>query len=282
MSDFGGGFNSGDTPSRGDSSDGNKPRRNYDEQTLLPVTIKMILNADGDPTGGNDLSLKDGRPLHMIKLVAAVRNSEVRLTNVFIDVEDGTGFAQVKVWVNEGDECSAISQLRQAASQDHAYIRIIGQIKEFDGARQIVANDIRPITSGNELTYHFLEVAHSFEKSLKMQSEVATGSVGMGYGIGNMASNNNVSNTPMPQAGGGMGMSGGGGLGGGSSLNDAVIKVIQAMGAQTDGGIHMDQITNELSPQGFAAGDVKSAINHLSNEGHIYSTIDEYHFQYAM
>eukprot|EP00571_Detonula_confervacea_P012750 CAMPEP_0172299862 /NCGR_PEP_ID=MMETSP1058-20130122/2054_1 /TAXON_ID=83371 /ORGANISM="Detonula confervacea, Strain CCMP 353" /LENGTH=172 /DNA_ID=CAMNT_0013009433 /DNA_START=16 /DNA_END=531 /DNA_ORIENTATION=+ len=171
MSGFGGGgFDSGSTP----SSDV-KPKRNYDEQTLIPVTIKMINDALGDPSGGGDLSLKDGRPLHMVKIVAAVRSHEERSTNVFIDVEDGTGFTQVKVWVNEGDECSAITQLRGQAGTDHTYIRIIGQVREFDGTRQIVANDVRPVSSGNELTYHLLEVANSYEKSLKMASQNAMG-----------------------------------------------------------------------------------------------------------
>lgn len=283
MSGFGGGGfdSSGDTgtPSRGGSSDG-KPRRNYDEQTLIPVTVKMITTALGDPNGGDALSLKDGRPLHMVKLVAAVRSHEERSTNVFIDVEDGTGFTQIKVWINEGDECSAITQLRQAASTDHSYIRIIGQVKEYDGQRQIVANDVRPVSSGNELTYHLLEVAHSYEKSIKMQSENANavGGGGMFNGIGNMA------NAP-PQAGGmGVAVQGGsgGGMGGGSALNDAVVQAIQTMGAENDSGVHMDRVAQQLSSQGFSEGDVKNAINHLSNEGHIYSTIDEYHFQYAM
>ena len=235
----GGGFDSGDTPSRGgggSSSDGNKARRNYDDQTLIPVSVKMVLSALGDPSGGSDLTLKDGRPLHMIKLVCAVRNSEERSTNVFVDVEDGTGLTQVKVWVNEGDECSAIAQLRSAASREHTYIRVIGQIRDFDGQRQIVANDIRPVSSGNEITYHFLEVAHSYEKYRKMQSDASIMGgmgMGMGIGIGNM--------TPLQGGGGGggigMGMgannNGYGGDGGiGSGLDEAVVQVIRTLGCE--------------------------------------------------
>lgn len=185
----------------------------------------MILESLGDPNGGSDLSLRDGRPLHMVKLVAAVRSHEERSTNIFIDVEDGTGFAQVKVWVNEGDECSAVSRLRSEASIDHTYIRIIGQVRDFDGQRQIVANDVRPVTSGNELTHHLLEVAHSYEQSLKRQQQQASG---LGYGIGNMASN-----APPPQTGGmGVGAQQGGGFGGGNALNDAVLACIKNLGSE--------------------------------------------------
>ena len=195
----------------------------------------MVLNALGDPSGGSDLSLKDGRPLHMVKLVCAVRSSEERSTNVFIDVEDGTGLTQVKVWVNEGDECSAIAQLRNAAGREHTYIRVIGQIRDFDGQRQIVANDIRPVSTGNELTHHLLEVAHSYEKYRKMQNDSSSimGGMGMGIGIGNMASM-----APLQGGGGGMGMggqgyaAGGGGGGGGGGVDDAVVQVIKTLGCE--------------------------------------------------
>ncbi|KAL9189778.1 hypothetical protein ACHAXT_009453 [Thalassiosira profunda] len=276
MSGFGGGFDaSGDTPSRGGSSDG-KPRRNYDEQTLIPVTIKMIQTAMMDPTGGSDISLKDGRALHMVKLVAAVRTAEDRSTNMMIDVEDGTGLTQVKVWVNEGDDCSEVQKMRTACAVDGTYIRIVGQVKEFDGARQIIANDVRPVSSGNELTYHLLEVAHSYEKGLKMreqQQQVGFGG-GMGIGIGNMAS-------APPQNGMGVGQGQGGGMGGGSALNDAVILAIKSLGAGNDAGANVNDVINQISSQGHSADGIKQAINHLSNEGHIYSTIDENHFMYA-
>mmetsp|Transcript_10277 Transcript_10277/g.21701 ORF Transcript_10277/g.21701 Transcript_10277/m.21701 type:complete len:275 (+) Transcript_10277:71-895(+) len=273
MSGFGGGFdNDGGTPSK-------KPMRNYDEQTLIPVTIKMITSAQLDPNGQGELSLNDGRRLHMVKLVAAVRTHEDKSTNLLIDVEDGTGCTQVKVWVNEGDDCSAVTQLRQAASQDHTYIRIIGQVKEYDGMLQVVANDVRPVSTGNELTYHLLEVAHSYEKSLKMQNEVKPMGGGMGFGIGNMASN-----AAPPQMGGvGMGAQGGvgGGMGGGSALNDMVLNVVKDLGTGNDSGVHVNDIEAQVSSQGFSSADIKGAISYLQNEGHIYSTIDEQHVQYA-
>ncbi len=32
---------------------------------------------------------------------------------------------------------------------------------------EIIAFDVRPVSSGNEVTYHFLEVTYSFEKRLE-------------------------------------------------------------------------------------------------------------------
>jgi hypothetical protein len=60
---------------------------NNGEHTLIPVTAKMIHSAVWN---GEQFVLKDGQPLHMVKLVGAVRNFRVNIKHVQIDVEDGT------------------------------------------------------------------------------------------------------------------------------------------------------------------------------------------------
>ena len=50
---------------------------NNGEHTLIPVTAKMILYAVWDL---ERFVLKDGRPLHMVKLVGAIRNLFVPLS----------------------------------------------------------------------------------------------------------------------------------------------------------------------------------------------------------
>jgi aspartyl/asparaginyl-tRNA synthetase len=145
----------------------------------------MVRLALGDLSSGTDLPLADGRPLHMVKLVGAVRQHKERSTNVFIDVKDGTGLIQVKVWVNKGDKCSMVLPLRQDALTNHAYVHVIGQVCKFDGQRQIVANNVRPVSSGNKLTYHLLEVMHLYKRHVTMRSDAqATDMMGMGMGIG--------------------------------------------------------------------------------------------------
>ncbi len=68
---------------------------NNGEHTLIPVTAKMIHSALWDSE--MDI-LKDGRPLHMVKLVGAVRNFCVNIKHVQIDVEDVTGLVRVILW----------------------------------------------------------------------------------------------------------------------------------------------------------------------------------------
>lgn len=62
-------------------------------------------------------------------------------------------------------------------------------------------------------------------------------------------------------------------------LKDAALYAIKTLGARSDNGVHISQITAWC--RGYNAGDIKNAINDLSNEGHIYSTIDENNFQFA-
>ncbi len=59
------------------------------EHTLIPVMVKMIHSTVQDC---KRFVLKDGRPLHMVKLVGAGRNFCVHDKHVQINLEDGTGF----------------------------------------------------------------------------------------------------------------------------------------------------------------------------------------------
>ncbi len=59
---------------------------NNGEHTLIPVMARMIHSAVWNSEW---FILKDGRPLHIVKLVGAVRNFRENIKHVQIDVEDG-------------------------------------------------------------------------------------------------------------------------------------------------------------------------------------------------
>lgn len=214
----------------------------------------MLLSALSSPTGSDnsgDMILSDGRPLHMVKLVGAVRSVETRSTNTFLDMEDGTGLFSVKVYSggredgSDGDP-SGLAKMKEAAFRDAQYVRVVGQVKEFDGSRSLIANDVRVLSCGDELTHHFLEVAYSYEKWLKRQNGMGQQQQQQGgqfgYGIGNMASGGG----PRPQGGNvispGGGMGGGGG-GGGNPVNDAVLRIIQEQGGEFSHKIAVTNVT---------------------------------------
>ncbi len=101
----------------------------------------------------------------MVKLVGAVRNFHVNIKSVQIDVEDGTGLVWVILWRKE-KECIAQRRLIDECNSN-CYICVIGEVEDYYGVHKIIAFDVRPVSSGNEVTHHFLEVAYSFEKRLE-------------------------------------------------------------------------------------------------------------------
>jgi replication factor A2 len=140
-----------------------KKRRSYDEQTLIPVTIGMVNKAHMDVSSGDGtLVLEDGRPLHTIKLIAAVRSIEDMSTNVWYQIEDGTGLMDMKQWLDDNDS-SVVMEMRKETTKDGIYIKVIGQVKDYEGQKMIVANSVHRISTGNELTHHMLEVIYSAE-----------------------------------------------------------------------------------------------------------------------
>jgi hypothetical protein len=64
-----------------------------------------------------------------------------------------------------------------------------------------------------------------------------------------------------------------------SVLDNVVAQVIRSCNAIN--GIHVYEIIRQVANQGFVVSEIENVINHLLNEGHIYSTIDEYHYHYA-
>lgn len=177
------------------SGDGGNMRKATEEQTLIPVTIAMLLKASNN-------TLEDGRELHQVKLVAAMRDVDKNSASNTYLIEDGTGAINVKEWVDDGN--IAITEMREEAAVEHQYVRITGKLEEYDGKPQVVANRVCKLTNGNELTYHFLEVVYTGEKHEQGGQIVGTPSQAMnsmnfGGGmqtstpIANSNSNNNSS-----------------------------------------------------------------------------------------
>ncbi len=76
---------------------------NNGEHMLIPLMAKMIHSFVWDC---KRFILKDGQPLHMVKLVDAIRNFFVNIKHIQIDLEDGTGLVRVIVWRKQ-NECTA-------------------------------------------------------------------------------------------------------------------------------------------------------------------------------
>jgi hypothetical protein len=120
------------------------------EQMLIPVMAKMIHSAVWDL---ERFVLKDSRLLHMVKLVAAIRNFCVNIKHAQIDVKDGTRLVRVILWRKE-KECMAQGCLIDKCNSKR-YICVIREVEDYYGVHKIIAFNVQPVSSGNEVTHHF-------------------------------------------------------------------------------------------------------------------------------
>lgn len=246
----------GDFGSPGGTPSGDGGRKATDEQTLVPVTIKMLIEASK-----NNKILLDGREPHQIKLVAAITTVLKGSTAYNYGVEDGTGMIEVKEWVEDGSPI--ISKMREEAAVEHQYVRIIGKLEEYDGKHQIVAHSVRKIASGNELTHHFLEVVYEGEKYKKQGQIVGTPSQAMGNM--NFDGNNMQASAPIMNSGEGQQQ----------GLQSDIISFLS--GRTDEVGGSLAEFVNENNSK-YAENEIRHMFNTLATDGVIYSTIDEDHF----
>jgi replication factor A2 len=220
----------------------------------------MILAATSTSAqeGTGALALPDGRPLHHVKLVGAVRSVDNLSTNISYEIEDGTGLIEVKQWMDDND-CTAVQEEKELAARDAQYLRIIGQIKDYDGKKSLVAHSIRKIQNGDQLTHHMLEVVYSSQKYQRAER------------IGGMAppiSMQHTVSTPI-QADNNDG------------LKDQIINYFKVEGEKLEVGAPVIKLVHLLAGT-YREHDVRAAIEDLASEGHIYSTINEDNYKFAM
>ena len=260
----GGGYtnNAGTSPESNQQNKGT--RKSYDEQTLIPVSIHMALGGQLDSSGDGGLMLQDGRKIASIQIVAAVRSVNAQTTNVMYELEDGTGLIEAKQWLDDND-CSALQEIRNSCMQEHKYLKVIGQIKDYEGNKVLVANSVRPLSTANELTHHMLQVVYSAEKAKRQSSIVAPPSMmmnsGIGFGFGSSA--------PIAQTTGG----------GGDSIKEQVLDFIKSNDDGSEAGVNVQQCFKMMSSH--PESEIRSVIESLSEEGHVYSTISEDHYKFA-
>ncbi len=87
-----------------------------------------------------------------------------------MEIEDGTGRMRVVLPRPSCTECSGAVELRHKCTIN-SYVRVIGMVADDFNIRTIIASDVRPVSSGNEIAYHLLEVAYWFDKVMKKQIE---------------------------------------------------------------------------------------------------------------
>lgn len=232
-------------------------------QSLLPCTIGQIHAAQMV----NDKFMLDNIELHQVTIVGYVRSVKETATWLAYEIDDMTsGPLEVKHFMDNDENTPPEEQT--VAMRENSYVRVCGNIRSFNNKRSLVTFRIVQLTDMNELTSHILEVIYShlhlkkaasggpnMMETSSHQSSVTTGG-STSFAAGG-ESNNAVANTGL------------------SNIQQQVAMIIQ--NCHEDQGISIQEIYDKL--RGLSHKSVQDAIEFLSNEGHIYSTIDEEHFR---
>jgi replication factor A2 len=239
-------------------------------QSIIPVTSAIIHGANH--TGDNEFEL-DGVQLSLVILVGEIVSVNESQTNVVYKVDDRTGpLVDVKKWLDDQESEAELNQ--RAECREGIFVKVIGHIRTFSQQRSLVSYLIQPIRDFNAVTHHMVSVVHS-QLSLKKGPVVpeqfanltsvtpAAGPSGSTWG------NPQATSTP--------GFFGGRVDSGMSQIQQTVLNTISQ--CKMDQGISMSDLIRNVGSKGFNEKNIRTAVDFLCNEGHVYSTIDDEHFK---
>jgi len=229
------------------------------KQNVVPVQIGEILTA---PEEGFTV---EGSEVGMVVLAGKVISCEKATTKTSYRVQDDSGEIDVIQWLEEGTN--------QPEYPEGTPVKVVGSIRSQQDKKNIMAFKIGSVANQAEYDAHMLEVVYTKLKLRQMQQKL-NGQIGMSDG--------SLSQSMM---GGGLGIQGGGSAGYVSSSSnqtfgnknyDLVYGLIRQ--STEEAGIDKDSIFSQAKKT-MSKVEMDNALDFLSSEGHIYSTIDEEHFK---
>ncbi|ESQ49815.1 hypothetical protein EUTSA_v10021296mg [Eutrema salsugineum] len=236
--------------------------KNRDVRTLLPLTLKQLNSVS---TNGESNFSIDGVDINTVAIVGRVSRMENRITQVDFVVDDGTGCVECVRWCHERQETEEIEAIKLGM-----YVRLHGHLKSFQGKRSVNVFSIRPVTDFNEIVHHFAECIYVHMYNTKSRG----GSISQAtvtprpqmpystmptpakpYQTGPSNQFPNQFNDPL------------------HGFKQMILNYLnQPMHLTSEAGVHCDVIARNL---GIPPLKVKDALEQLSNDGCVYSTMDE-------
>ncbi|XP_020509706.1 replication protein A 32 kDa subunit isoform X2 [Labrus bergylta] len=239
------------------SQGGDKKGRTRANQ-IIPCTVSQLMSA-----AQADEAFRVGDvEVAQVTIVGVIRSTDKSMTNIQYKVDDMTGAPMdVKQWVDTEDPSVDSTVLPPGT-----YVKVSGNLRSFQNHRSVVAFGVRPLEDMNEITSHMLEVVQAHMALNKSQTMPAAGGM-----------NSNVTPMSRPDTG-----SMGGSYVGAMEMNNGLSgnqnQVLCLIKSCPDAqGISIQELKQRLS--GISLAVIKQAVEFLSNEGHIFSTIDEDHYK---
>ncbi|KAL5038297.1 Replication factor A protein 2 [Batrachochytrium dendrobatidis] len=292
----GGGFLAGGGSSTGQygiSGSGNSPmvdspnkKKGSGNQSLRPVTIKQLLAATQTQQTSDSPFTIDSQELTQVTLVGRLNSTTLQSTNCTYVIDDGTGLT---IECKKFFDYNGADDEKVQADQfpEESYVQVFGQIKSFGSKKTLSLFKMRLINSIDEITYHNTMVIMAHLALTKGLNDANPNTAGFGTGAqhGGMMAGIKPQETQsgyLQQQYGQYGQQSNSGYG---QSNDSMFTPIQSEilnfarehQASVEGMAIKDLI---FRMRGRASeSQIREEVQFLSNEGHIYSTLDDDHFK---
>ncbi|NXK04249.1 RFA2 protein, partial [Herpetotheres cachinnans] len=232
---------------------GAEKKQRIRSQNIVPCTVSQLLTAEQV----DEIFRICDMEIAQVTIVGVIRHAEKAPTNILYKVDDMTAAPMdVRQWVDT-DEAGG----ENVVIPPGTYVKVAGHLRSFQGGKSLVAFKMMPVENMNEFTTHMLEIVHahmilrknrmSTSRGGESFSSTGTGDVG-GYG-------------------------GGGNLGvnGLTAHQSQVLNLIK--NCPVPEGMSLQELKLQL--HNMSMSTIKQAVEFLSSEGHIYSTVDDDHYK---
>ncbi|KAL0946592.1 hypothetical protein HGRIS_012793 [Hohenbuehelia grisea] len=241
--------------------------------SLRPVSVGQVIRATQTHTDANWVI--DGNELGQVTIVGQVVHITMQATNCLYMIDDGSGRIEARYWIDasEGDAN------KMDGVEENMYVRVTGSIKSFGNKRYVNATHIRVCTDPHEAIFHTMEAMTASliaERGAPprpgQEGQRVNGSTGHPGPSGTSAYSNQQSSVSIQHF---------------ASLPAIPRRIAEFMAAEeykrrdtpeAADGINIGAIARAI---GGDAVKISAALDHLMDEGLIFTTSDENHFKLA-
>ncbi|XP_067386851.1 replication protein A 32 kDa subunit isoform X2 [Emydura macquarii macquarii] len=233
------------------ATQGEKKQRSR-SQNIVPCTVSQLLAAEQTHETFRIREIE----ISQVIIMGIIRQAEKAPTNILYKVDDMTAAPMdVRQWVDT-DEAGS-----ETVVPPGTYVKVAGHLRSFQNKKSLVAFKITPLEDMNEFTTHILEIVNAhmiLRKSLMAPSKMPQ-SLGS-FGMGGMASYGGSSSMP---------------VNGLTAHQSQVLNLIKS--CSDPEGMSLKELKSQL--HNINMSTIKQAVEFLSSEGHIYSTVDDDHYK---
>ncbi|CAN6238734.1 unnamed protein product [Urochloa humidicola] len=231
-------------------------------QTLLPLTVKQIMDAAQASDDKSNFAI-NGVEVSTVRLVGRMLGKVERVTDVQFILDDGTGKIYVNRWENESSDSKEMAEVN-----DGNYVIVNGGLKGLQGKRHVIAYSVRRVTNFNDITHHFLQCIHVHLELTRSKPPHINASTATPGHANQVWLPNNQATT----------FSGPGNTAGNTS--DLVMSVLHDPAViDREDGISVGYIAGRLK---LPEEVVKEVLNMQYADGNVYNTIDDRHYKSTM